>query len=230
MKKKRELNTNQGKRLKECIEAKKMSQKELAKKSGYSEQYISYIANKKKNMSLESAKMFADILDVDAEYLLCETDCKNFTDWLNKGIEEEKERKSRANEASISLLKANGISIDFFIKEYHNKKYDILENGSGVTIKTVDGYDPGELDYEADEMLKDKVDDMEKRGFLPVFTQKAYARVQFEDEFPQLFEQKEIYRFVEDIIDFAEFQAERIRKILDENKLINTPIQKLKDY
>ena len=94
----------------------------------------------------------------------------------------------------------------------------------------MDGYDPGELDYEADEMLKDKVDDMEKRGFLPVFTQKAYARVQFEDEFPQLFEQKEIYRFVEDIIDFAEFQAERIRKILDENKLINTPIQKLKDY
>lgn len=220
MKTKKELNPNQGKRLKECIIAKGISQKELAEKSGYSEQYISYIVRKKKNMSSDSAKVFAEILDVDAEYLLCETDDKNFADWLDRIHKEDGEKESIAFKGAMSLLEANGISIEFFMKEYHNKDRDVFENGngSGITIETMDGYDPGELDYKADEMLKNKVYVMDKSGYLTVLAHKAFARVQFEDESPQLFEQEGILRFVEDIIDFAEFQAGRIRKILDENK------------
>lgn len=73
---KKELNPEQGKRLKECLEDEKMTQKELAEKSGYTKQYISNIVVGRKNMSLESAEKMAGILGVRKEYLLCKDSFK----------------------------------------------------------------------------------------------------------------------------------------------------------
>ncbi|EXG86236.1 putative transcriptional regulator [Clostridium sp. ASBs410] len=73
---KRKLNPEQGKRLNECLKDIRMAQKELAQKSGYTQQYISNIVVGKKNMSHESAEIFANILCVRKDYLLCQDDFK----------------------------------------------------------------------------------------------------------------------------------------------------------
>lgn len=81
---KKELNPEHGNRLKECLEDARMTQKELAEKSGYTKQYISNIVVGKKNMSHESAAIFSKILHVQKEYLLCESDFKTEDDFFEE--------------------------------------------------------------------------------------------------------------------------------------------------
>ncbi len=66
----KELNKEHGKRLRECLIDAGMTQKELAEKANYTPQFISNVIKGKRNMSLQSAEIFAEILHVQAGYLL----------------------------------------------------------------------------------------------------------------------------------------------------------------
>lgn len=77
---KKELNTSCGKRLKECLNDSHMTQKELSKRTSYSQQYISYVISGKRNASAEALISFAKVLNVRNEYLLCEDDYKTSED------------------------------------------------------------------------------------------------------------------------------------------------------
>lgn len=67
---KRELNKEHGKRLKECLDNAGMTQKELAEKANCTPQFISNVINGKRNMSIQTAEIFAEILQVKSDYLL----------------------------------------------------------------------------------------------------------------------------------------------------------------
>ena len=77
---KKELNTTCGKRLKECLNDSHMTQKELAEKTNYSQQYISYVITGKRSASAEALMCFAKVLNVRSEYLLCEDNYKTSGD------------------------------------------------------------------------------------------------------------------------------------------------------
>lgn len=118
---KKELNPEHGKRLKECLSDKKMYQKELAQKSGYTNQYISYIVTGKKNMSMESAEIFANILEVRKEYLLCKD---NFKTAAHKR-KDTFEKIDEINDIALLLIKLyGGISvIDSIVETDDGEKY-----------------------------------------------------------------------------------------------------------
>lgn len=118
---KKELNPEHGKRLNECLNDKKMSQKELAKKSGYTNQYISYIVTGKKNMSMESAEIFANILEVRKEYLLCKDSYKT-VEHKRKAFFE---NLDEINNIVLSLIKLyGGISvINSIVETEDGEKY-----------------------------------------------------------------------------------------------------------
>ena len=80
MKKDLDLNKKRGQRLKECREAARMTQENLAEITDYSVQTVSYIENGKRGMSKESAYTFAKYLKVRMEYLLCDDDFKTVED------------------------------------------------------------------------------------------------------------------------------------------------------
>jgi len=182
---KRELNPEHGKRLSECLNDKKMSQKELAEKSGYTKQYISYIVTGKKNMSSESAEVFANILHIRKEYLLCKDNYKTFDDFFDE-ISSENEM---AKKAALSLLKVHGISIS----------------------------EPFERKLVGKE-LEDYMAYYKPFGLIPIEPRDILVRVQAYEETPQEFNASEIFEFIERIIEFAEFQAKKIRDKLDEAK------------
>ena len=61
-----ELKLKIGKRLKECLNDKYLSQNEFADMIGYTPQYISRIINGKKVLSKDAAKKFSEVLNVSA--------------------------------------------------------------------------------------------------------------------------------------------------------------------
>ena len=67
---KRELNKEHGERLKECLDDAGMTQKELAEKANCTPQFISNVIKGKRNMSFQTAEIFAEILQVRSGYLL----------------------------------------------------------------------------------------------------------------------------------------------------------------
>lgn len=101
---KKELNPEHGKRLKECLIDANMSQKDLAIKSKYTQQYISNIIVGKKNMSVESAKIFSKILKVREEYLLCEDNFKTQKQMRDIPLE----KFDKGNVLAIQLLHLSG--------------------------------------------------------------------------------------------------------------------------
>lgn len=110
---KKELNPEQGNRLRECLKDKRMTQKELSEKSGYTPQHINNIIGGTRNMSQESAEIFANILEVSKEYLLCRNNYKTA-----------KEREDfflhvsgNYDKMIIDLLLALGINIDKMLIE-----------------------------------------------------------------------------------------------------------------
>lgn len=211
MKKRKKLNPQQGERLKECLEAKKMSQKELAEKSGYSPQYINYIVNKKKNMSLESASAFAKELNVCAEYLLCETNYKNHYDKFLAFMDELSvldEKSLQAEDLVMALLKLHGISIEFFTAKYDNKRYEVFEEAEDSIFEADIIFD--ESDDEFDKKLEYALTNIEKYGKILVCKERKLASVKLKDQPIMIFRAEEIYKLVRDIVTFVEFQAERL--------------------
>ena len=184
----KKLNPKHGIRLNECIKLRGTTQKELAEKSGYTPQYISYIVTGKKNMSLESARIFAKILDVEEDYLLCKSDYRTFNDYLSELSAE----NDIAKKAALSFLKVYGI----FISEPFEKKLIGQE-------------------------LEDYMNIYSKLGLIPQNPHNLLVRVQVNKETPQEISADEIFEFIERIIEFAEFQAEKIKRKLDDSKSLS---------
>ncbi len=104
---KKKINLEQGNRLRECLKDKRMSQKELSEKSDYTPQHINNIINGKRNMSQDSAEIFANILEVRKEYLLCRDNFKT----LNSATKYVCNQLDNSNDAIIALLNFVGIHI-----------------------------------------------------------------------------------------------------------------------
>ena len=91
---KKELNNKQGERLIECLKEIRMTQKELAEKTNFSQQHINNIVKGNRNMSLDAAKRFSSFflditdgrLDVSEDYLLGSTDSKNTFESISKRV------------------------------------------------------------------------------------------------------------------------------------------------
>lgn len=82
---KRELNKEHGARLKECLDSAGMTQKELAEKANCTPQFISNVIKGKRNMSFQTAEIFANILKVRSGYLLG-TDVIKTDDQLSENL------------------------------------------------------------------------------------------------------------------------------------------------
>ena len=78
-------NVKSGKRLKELLDEKKMTQVELAELTNYTPQHIHNIIKGHRNMSREAAHTFAQILGISEEYLLCEIDNKTILEEMMRG-------------------------------------------------------------------------------------------------------------------------------------------------
>lgn len=98
MKSKTEINPECGLRLKEVLNQKKISQLELSKLSSFTPQYISYIIQGLRPMTVSAANAFAKALNIRQEYLLCEDNYKN-----KLSFERNQEIQSSINSADLEL-------------------------------------------------------------------------------------------------------------------------------
>ncbi len=98
MKSKTEINPECGLRLKEVLSQKKISQPELSKLSGFTPQYISYIIQGLRPMTVSAANAFSKALNIRQEYLLCEDTYKN-----KLSFERNQEIRSSINSADLGL-------------------------------------------------------------------------------------------------------------------------------
>lgn len=73
-----------GERLKECITNADMTQKQVADKAGFTQQYISNIIRGLKPMTITAARSLSKVLHVREEYLLCEDDYLTERDMWDK--------------------------------------------------------------------------------------------------------------------------------------------------
>lgn len=122
------IKPEQGLRLKKCLEYKKMTQKQLAEKTHISQQTISTIINGKTRLTDENARIFSQVLDINREYLLLESDYMTDSDHI-KAVAE-----SNVNQdiACFTLMQSLGYKfIDMKInkdgtKESMHKRYKYL--------------------------------------------------------------------------------------------------------
>lgn len=188
---KKELNPEHGKRLNECLNDKRMAQKELAEKSGYTKQYISYIVTGKKNMSLESAEIFSNILRVRKEYLLCKDNFKTF-DAITKYVINQLDN---SNEAIISLLNFAGLHITGGIIE--------CESGDTFTTASIPKICISQKDISGNgETIKICGESQTPKSM------KIYVEVgEIRKEIPQ----EVLYYLYEDIIDYIRFKCNKFK-------------------
>ena len=116
---KRELNPEHGIRLKECLDSAGMTQKELAEKANCTPQFISNVIKGKRNMSFQTAEIFANILKVKPGYLL--------------GTEIMKTDEELFRNRTFSQAIRNSVLLDVF------RSFNIRICEAIVDIKTPDG-------------------------------------------------------------------------------------------
>lgn len=173
---KKELNPEHGKRLNECLNSKKMSQKEFAEKSGYTKQYISYIVTGKKNISSESAEIFSNILQVRKEYLLCKDNYKTLEDMFSDELNNVKKEEDILRKAVQLMLQVFGISV--------GEPY--VENWSG----------------------QEKTDHLCDNGIMLIH---QLVHICIDDKEPLEIPYATLHDYVERIIEYAGFQAEKLK-------------------
>lgn len=108
---KRKLNPESGKRLRECLEHDGLTQKGLSNSSGYTPQYISNIIVGKKPLTSSAAEVFAKVLNIRKEYLLCEDNFKTF----KERSRHQKDAENMYDLIIMNHLKFCGIGIEFNI-------------------------------------------------------------------------------------------------------------------
>lgn len=135
--KKEKYNKEIGNRLKYCRKLRGYTQESFAEKTNYSEKYISMLETAYKPMDKEKANIFASILNVNPDYLLCESDI------IDKDMaEREKHRIDKSHlyvqdECFLYLLKSLGYEIQFEIIPF----LSINTSKKTVNIKDLEGID-----------------------------------------------------------------------------------------
>lgn len=194
---KKELNPEQGNRLRECLKDKRMSQKELSEKSGYTPQHINNVIGGTRNMSQESAETFAHILGVRKEYLLC---------WDNH---------KTTNEQEDFLLYASG--------SYDKMIADLLLFASGMNIDKMliesTKHPKGGVVTDETKLLCTDEDIIKSAKNLPVDfkiesneVDKLWLMASINGE-KKIVHRNLIYNLQKDIMDYAEFKC---KKFVDE--------------
>lgn len=187
----RELNSEQGRRLRECLRDKIMSQKELSEKSGYTPQHINNVIGGTRNMSSQSAEVFANILEVRKEYLLCQDDYKTFntiTEYVRKSLDTN-------NDAVIALLNSAGLHITGSIIECESGDTFTTSNIPKICIPQEDIIGNGEAVEICGELQTPK-------------SMKIYVEVgEIKKEIPQDF----LHYLYEDITDYIKFKCNKFK-------------------
>ena len=187
----KKLNNEQGNRLRECLNAKGMTQKQLAEKSGYTPQHINNVIGGTRNMSPQSAEVFAEILEIRKEYLLCQDNFKTFntiTEYVCKSLD-------ASNDAIITLLNFAGIHIAGGVIECESGDTFTTSNISKICIPQEDIIGNGEAVEICGELQTPK-------------SMKIYVEVgEMKKEIPQ-----EILHYLyEDITDYIKFKCNKFK-------------------
>lgn len=140
---KKELNPKCGQRLKECLKNSRISQKDFAKKSKYTPQYISSIISGKKRLSLEAAMIFSETLskmsgyNISKEYLLCESDYLNQNEEYRAHVQNVLDKNNKIRTAVNTLVSEAGYKIvGKYIANWKSIKTEAY-NVYGITIKSM---------------------------------------------------------------------------------------------
>ncbi len=194
--KKKELNPEHGNRLKMCLDYRKISQKELAEKSGYTRQYISNIVVGKKNMSLESAKIFAKILNVQEEFLLCE----NYA--MTKEVDERLciNYYKLKNEVILKLLIFSSVS----------PRKTIIETEEGTTFDA-----PYQILIPEESLVGRKVNISGNVQTIKSIKIEVDISETEEDDNAKIIPYNMLYSHVKNILDYAESECERFKKEIE---------------
>lgn len=189
---KKELNPEQGKRLRECLKNKRMSQKELSEKSGYTPQHINNIIGGTRNMSQESAEIFANILEVRKEYLLCKDDFKNFNSIAKYVFNQ----LDNSNEAVVTLLGFAGLHITESIIE--------CESGDSFTAQGI----PKICISQKDTLLNGETWEICGESQIPKSMNMCVEISGIKKEIPQ----EILYSLYMDIIDYIRFKCNQFKE------------------
>lgn len=164
---KTELNLECGKRLKECLSDFPMTQNKLASLTGYTQQYISNIIVGKKPMTIKAAKLFSEYLNIQEEYLLCESNYKTKQEEIQETFKTNRKKWNDLENAVQTLISNTGYKIvgryaadwdrhknnigGFQYEKYSDALQDI-ENG---IIEADDLYDIVDVMYEIETPRKE---------------------------------------------------------------------------
>ncbi len=132
MKKTKKTNTIQGERLKECLKASKLTQKELSEITSYTVQHINNIANSRRTMTREAAHAFAEVLHVDEGYLLGDSEYKTLKERVS--VITDKGRKGM----SAVLVYLESIGLEFKPHQFIHCNLDELYRNIRVLAPYMD--------------------------------------------------------------------------------------------
>lgn len=175
----------------ECLRDKLMSQKELSTKSGYTPQHINNIIGGTRNMSPQSAEVFANILESRKEYLLCQDDFKTFS----AITENAQQSLGISNDAIIALLNFAGLHITGSIIE--------CENGDTFNTTTIPKICISQKEISGNEKA------IEICGELHI-PKSIKIRVEV-DKVRKEIPQEDLYYLYEDIMDYIRFKCNKFK-------------------
>lgn len=150
-KKKQNDNYEPGRRLYSCIKKKGLKEGTFAEKVNYTEKYISDLVVGRKKIDWNKAVLFADILDVNPAYIMCETDI------IRKGkeyIPTDLQSFGAQDNLFLQFLMAAGHSIVFHVvKLYDGKLPDIKKiNSKAFGKRTITDWKSLQIDVELSDL------------------------------------------------------------------------------
>lgn len=113
------LNKLRGKRLSDCRKLRDLTQQELAEKSYLTVNYISMMENGKRSIDWDKAVLFAKILDVSADFIMCQSDIVDNTGKYQKALDED--TFGKCDSLFISFLESTGYKITFNVVKSRDK-------------------------------------------------------------------------------------------------------------
>lgn len=218
---KKELNPEHGKRLKECIDESGMTQKELAEKANCTPQFISNVIKGKRNMSFQTAEIFANILKVKTGYLLG-TDAIKTDDQLTKNL-------------ILSRVFRNNALLEIF------SSFHICICEAIVDIKTPDGkiitdhINPPEHFIQPHFIIGEDVEEIYNRIFSLMFPHEDFEEIDIPDgsiisdfklkinvadrehemENYKIVPYDIVFDMIIDILDFIDYKCDRLKETMD---------------
>lgn len=218
---KRELNPENGLRLKECIGDIGMTQKELAERANCTPQFISNVIKGKRNMSFQTAEIFAKILRVNTDYLLGTSLIKN-----NKQLAENiiASRVAR-NYGLLDILSSFNISICETIVQ--------IETPDGNII--TDRINPPEHFLPMERLIEEDVEEIYNRIFTLMLPHENFDEIdipegsiisdiklkiniadhEHEMENYKIVPYDVVFDLIVDILDFVDYKCDRLKETMN---------------